>query len=61
MDESWTLDELQHHFGEAYEITGWQAKRRDGKGEPITADDADTLAEAIRRDYAADPVPRDLA
>jgi hypothetical protein len=59
----WTLAELRHHYGDAYEITDrprWRARRRDGKGEPITAADPAALVELIRADYAADPVSRDL-
>jgi hypothetical protein len=58
----WTLAELRHHWGEAYEITGrgrdWRARRRDGKGE-LTAPDPDALVVAIRADYERCPVPRD--
>ena len=58
----WELDELRHHWGEAYQITGWpwRARRLDGKGTWFTAPDAEALTEAIRADYAADPVSRDL-
>jgi hypothetical protein len=61
--DEWALIELRHHWDAAYEITdrpGWRARRRDGKGGWITAPDAETLAELIRADYTADPVPRDL-
>ncbi|MGP7996717.1 MAG: hypothetical protein ACLPKI_05205 [Streptosporangiaceae bacterium] len=61
--QSWTLDELRHHWGEAYEITDrprWRARRRDGKGGWLTAEDVEALVEAIRLDYQADPVSRDL-
>lgn len=56
------LAELVYHWGDAYEITDrpqWQAKRRDGKGEPITAPDAGALTGLIRADYRADPLRRD--
>ena len=59
---SWTLAELRHHWGDAYEITGrgrdWRARRRDGKGE-LAAPDPDALVEAIRADYERCPVPGD--
>lgn len=58
-----TLAELQHHWGDAYEITDrprWRARRRDGQGEPIIAPDAETLAGLIAEDYRANPVSRDL-
>ena len=60
---SWTLVELRDHWGSAYEITdrpGWRARRRDGKGGWITAPDAEALLGAIRADYQADPVSRDV-
>ena len=63
MRESWTLAELRHHWGEAYEITdrpGWRARRKDGKGEPLAAPDPQALVEAIRADYQRDPVSRDV-
>jgi hypothetical protein len=57
------LDELRHHWGEAYSIMrgrdGWQAKRRDGRGGWIIRESAEELLEAIRADYAKRPVPRD--
>ena len=61
--QSWTLAELRHHWGEAYEITdrpGWRARRRDGKGGWLTAPDAEALVTVIRADYRADPVSRDV-
>ena len=61
--DEWALIELRHHWDAAYEITdrpGWRARRRDGKGGWITAPDPVALAELIRVDYRADPVPRDL-
>lgn len=59
------LRALRHGWGDAYDIGcdsehGWHARRRDGKGGVITADDADGLWTAVRVDYAARPVPRDL-
>jgi hypothetical protein len=59
----WTLAELRHHYGDAYEITDrprWRARRRDGKGEPLVAADAAALVEMIREDYRRDPVSRDV-
>ena len=59
------LDELRHHWGEAYSIMsgrdGYQAKRKDGRGGWIIRKTADELSEAIRKDYDANPVPRDGA
>jgi hypothetical protein len=57
------LRRLRWGWGDAYRIgwdarRGWWAQRRDGKGEDLTAADADGLWEAIRVDYDADPVPR---
>ena len=59
----WTLAELRHHYGDAYEITDrprWRAKRRDGKGGWLAAENPETLIEMIREDYRRDPVSRDL-
>jgi len=59
----WTQGELRAHWGSAYDIFRdgrvWTARRRDGQGE-VTADSADALLLAIRSDYQAAPVPRDL-
>jgi len=59
------LEELRHHWGEAYSIMsgrdGYQAKRKDGRGGWIIRKTADELSEAIRKDYDANPVPRDGA
>jgi hypothetical protein len=60
-----TLDELRFHWGSAYDIVfergAWIARRRDGKGAPLT----DALPEGLRlqivADYRADPVSRDLS
>jgi hypothetical protein len=60
---AWTLAELRHHWGDAYEITsrgpGWRARRKDGQGGWLTAETADALVEAIRADYQRVPVSRD--
>ena len=61
--QPWTLADLRHHWGGAYEITtagpqSWTARRRDGRG-IIRADSADALAVAIRLDYGVTPVPRE--
>jgi hypothetical protein len=57
------LDELRHHWGDAYTIMagrdGYQAKRRDGRGDWIVRATVEELWEAIREDYRADPVPRE--
>ncbi len=60
------LSALRFGWGEAYRIgwdavRGWWAKRRDGLGGDITADDPDELWHAIREDYDLKPVPRDGA
>ena len=63
--ENWTLDELRHHWGDAYSIMtgrdGWQAKRRDGRGDWIIRRTAEELFAAIRADYQRQPVSRDAA
>ena len=63
MSEPVNLAYLCHHYGEAYEIKlrrgRYEARRRDD-GTMLTADSADGLLAAIRADYAARPVPRDL-
>jgi hypothetical protein len=63
--ESGALDELRHHWGDAYSIMagrdGYQAKRKDGRGGWIIRDSVDELWEAIRADYAARPVRRGSA
>ena len=65
-DTTWVLSELEtlrHHWGSAYDIGvhrgTWQAARRDTR-EVLTAEDPDALFQAIRADYAASPVPRQL-
>jgi hypothetical protein len=57
------LDELMHHWGEAYEIgwdsdRGWHARRRDGLGGELTAAGPDGLLAVISADYRLRPVPR---
>jgi hypothetical protein len=59
------LAELRWDWGEAYRIghdpvRGWWARRRDNLGGDITADGPDELREAVRADYGARRVPRDL-
>jgi hypothetical protein len=39
-------------------MRGWRARRRDGIGGDITANDANGLLNAIREDYDLKPVPR---
>jgi hypothetical protein len=59
----WTLDDLRHHYGEAYKIEyqrgRWLAARRDD-GQLLTADGPEQLLGLIRDDYQKAPVPRDL-
>jgi len=54
---------LRYHWGRAYEITanasGWTATRRDD-GSAVHCRTAAELAEQIRRDYQARPVPHYL-
>jgi len=56
------LQVLRHHWGDAYSIMtgrdGWQAKRRDGRGDWIIRQTPELLNAAIRADYDAKPVPR---
>jgi hypothetical protein len=56
------LDDLRHHWGEAYLIhrlgARWVAQRRDKSRQAISADSAAGLLELIRADYAARPIPR---
>ena len=57
-----TAPELITHWGEAYEIvTGgrFRARRRDGQGGWLEADDPDALYVQIRDDYRRERVPRD--
>jgi hypothetical protein len=57
------LAALRFGWGEAYQIgcdpvRGWHARRLDGIGGDITADDADGLWNAMLEDYCFKPVPR---
>lgn len=60
-DQDEALEDLQHHWGEAYliEYLGGRfvAQRRDSR-ETISADTARDLLELIRADYSQRPVPR---
>lgn len=62
MGSSYALEELEHHWGEAYVImedrSGWRARRKDGRGGWIVRADPNALFEAIREDYGRCPVPR---
>jgi len=57
------LEALQFGWGEAYEIgaddAGYWARRRDGLGGTMTADDPEKLREQVIADYSVKPVPRD--
>jgi hypothetical protein len=59
------LEFLGHHWGDAYVIgaegTRYTADRRDGNGTTIAAPDRDGLMDAIKADYEASPVSRDVA
>ena len=61
MNQQDELADLRHHWGTAYRISvdrgQWIAARRD-TGEALTAGSAGELAELIRTDYTARPVPR---
>jgi len=58
------MDELRHHWGEAYHIAAddgrWTARRRDGRGGTLADPLPAGLRARIAADYRADPVPRDL-
>jgi hypothetical protein len=58
------LDELRFHWGSAYDIDAdggvYTARRRDGKGAPLTDPLPEGLRLRILADYAVMPVPRDL-
>ncbi len=59
------LEKLRFGWGDAYEIghddkRGYWARRLDGLGEDLTADDPDALWNAMNADYTAKAVPRDL-
>jgi hypothetical protein len=59
------LDELRFHWGSAYDIGAvggvCTARRRDGKGAPLTDPLPEGLRLRIQADYEAMPVPRDRA
>ena len=61
--DSAALDDLRHHWGEAYLIEyvetagNWVAQRRDSHA-TMSADGPDRLLGLIRQDYARKPVPR---
>ncbi len=63
-DNGGTLDEIRFHWGSAYHLAvingAWTARRRDGRGGTLTDPSPGGLLLAIRADYAALPVPRDL-
>jgi len=63
-DNAGTLDEIRFHWGEAYHVGRdggmWTARRRDGRGGTLADPSPEGLLLAIRADYAACPVPRDL-
>jgi len=58
------LDELRHHWGEAYDIAAddgmCTATRKDGQGAALADPRPEGLRQRIQADYAAMPVPRDL-
>jgi hypothetical protein len=59
---SQALEVLRREWGRAYrighdDVRGWWAQRRDNLGGEITADDPDTLHNAISEDYVLKPVP----
>jgi hypothetical protein len=58
------LEELEFHWGSAYDINAaggvYNARRRDGKGVPLTDPLPEGLRLRIQADYTAMPVPRDL-
>jgi hypothetical protein len=58
------LAELRWNWGRGYEIEHeasgvWSARRRDGRGDWLTAADPGALRKVMFRDYTLDPVPRD--
>jgi|HubBroStandDraft_6_1064221.scaffolds.fasta_scaffold151714_2 hypothetical protein len=64
--EKEALDALEFDWGDAYMIgrddeRGWWAARRDRIGGYFTAPGPDELREAIRADYALEPVPRSVS
>jgi hypothetical protein len=58
------LDDLDDHWGEAYDIevtrAGWVAKRLDN-GRALAASGPEELRELITEDYGAQPVSREAA
>ncbi|MGO9194229.1 MAG: hypothetical protein ACLP8X_38020 [Streptosporangiaceae bacterium] len=64
-DDTGALDELRFHWGSAYDIGAdgglYTARRRDGKGAPLTDHLPEGLRLRIQADYEAMPVPRDPA
>ncbi len=58
------LDELRHHWGDAYDIAAeggvCTARRRDGQGGTLAHPLPEGLRLLIAADYEALPVPRDL-
>jgi len=63
VNDTGALEDLRHHWGEAYKI-GWRAGRwravRRDDGSAVSADTPGQLLELIRADYAARPVARDV-
>jgi hypothetical protein len=59
------LDELKFHWGSAYHLAVaggvCTARRKDGRGAPLTSPVPAGLRLLIVADYTAMPVPRDLA
>ena len=64
--DKYALDALRWDWGDAYEIgcddeRGWWARRRDGRGDDLTAADPDKLYAVIADDYGLMPVGRDYS
>lgn len=60
-----TLGEVAFHWGDAYDISGdplrgYTARRRDGKGEPLTSASPRDLWDDIKADYAREPVSHEF-
>jgi hypothetical protein len=60
------LESVRYDWGDAYDIGyddehGWHAKRRDGRGDILTAPNPDGLYEVIAADYRDRPVGRDYS
>jgi hypothetical protein len=57
------LHDLDHHWGEAYDLAltgaGWVAKRLDN-GRALVANGPDGLRDLIVADFSTEPVPHDL-